>query len=137
MSHFMRKFNGPLSGLMRWPQLDVLHSALSARNDGGWYVYYVGEEVPSEALGTPQFAQFVDEITQLLRRDHQEEFLGIVYADDLEQPNFVKIYDPNNLGAACGSSGMRVLPGWTLSRCAPVELPNPGGRRRWWQGLFA
>lgn len=141
MSAYMSQYNGALSGLMRWPQLDVLHSALNSSNDGGWYVYYVGEEVPSAALSSQKFAHFVDEITQLLHRDHQEEFLGIVYADDLEQPSFVKIYDPNNLGAACGSSGMRVLPGWTLSRCPPVdlnaEIPNPGGRRRWWQGLFA
>ena len=86
------------------------------------------------------FERFIEQIGQLLRRDHQETYLGIVYVDDPALPSFVKIYDPNNLGAACGSSGRQVLPGWTLSRCPPVDLhaeyPNPGGRRRWWQGLF-
>lgn len=141
MSNFMSQYNGPLTGLLRWTQLDVLSAVLNSSNDGGWYVYYVGEEVPSAAITAPQFEHFVQEITNLLRRDHQEEYLGIVYVDDLDKPGFVKIYDPNNLGAACGSSGMRVLPGWTISRSAPVDLqaesPNPGGRRRWWQGLFA
>ena len=141
MSTFMSQYHGPLTGLLRWPQLDQLRTALGSSNDGGWYVYYVGEEVPSAAISISQFSHFIDEITQLLRRDHQEEFLGIVYADNLEQPSFVKIYDPNNLGSSCGSSGLRVLPGWTLSRSPPVdleiEIPNPGGRRRWWQALFA
>lgn len=141
MSVFLEKYNGSLTGLMRWPQFDTLTSVLNSNNDGGWYVYYVGEEVPSTSITEKQFKTFIDEITQLLRSDHREDYLGIVYVDDLENPSFVKIYDPNNLGSACGSSGMRALPGWTLSRSEPVDLqaefPNPGGRRRWWQSLFA
>lgn len=141
MSGFLEKYNGSLTGLMRWPQFDALTSVLNSNNDGGWYVYYVGEEVPSTSISAKQFKIFIEEITQLLRSDHQEDYLGIVYVDDVKTPSFVKIYDPNNLGAACGSSVVRALPGWTLSRDEPVDLhaefPNPGGRRRWWQRLFA
>ena len=141
MSSFMSQYNGPLTGLMHWPQWDALTMMLNSVNKGDWYVYYVGEEVPAAPLSSPQFERFMHEIDTLLRSDHQEKYLGIVYADNLEQPDFIKIYDPNNLGAACGSSGLRVLPGWIISRCAPVDLqaefPNPGGRRRWWQGVFS
>ena len=141
MSNFLDKYNGSLTGLMRWPQFDLLTSALKRNNDGGWYVYYIGEEVPSTSISIEQFKTFIEKITLLLRSDHQEDYLGIVYVDDLTDPSFVKIYDPNNLGSACGSSGLRALPGWTLSRSEPVDLhaefPNPGGRRRWWQSLFA
>lgn len=141
MSDFLEKYNGSLTGLMRWPQFDTLTSMLDSSNDGAWYVYYVGEEVPSVSITSEQFKTFLDEITQLLRSDHREDYLGIVYVDDIKMPSFIKIYDPNNLGATCGSSGTRTLPGWTISRSAPVDLqaefPNPGGRRRWWKELFA
>jgi hypothetical protein len=29
---------------------------------------------------------------------------GIAYVNDLKNPNFVKIFHPNNLGKSCGSS---------------------------------
>ncbi len=140
MSQFMTQFHGPLYGVLLLPQWDELTGLLASRNDSNWYVYYVGETVPTAPLATGQFQHFLDEIGELLRRDHQEEYLGIVYADNLEEPSFIKIYDPNNLGASCGSSGSRVLPGWVISRAQPVDLraefPNPGARRRWWQTLF-
>ena len=141
MSQFMTQFHGPLYGVLLWPQWDELTKLLTNRNDGDWYVYYVGETVPIAPLTTGNFLHFLDEMGELLRRDHQEEYLGIVYADNLEDPTFIKIYDPNNLGASCGSSGSRVLPGWIISRAQPIDLraefPNPGARRRWWQKLFS
>ena len=58
----------------------------------------------------------------------------------LDEPRFVKIFDPNNLGVSCGFSDNPPLPGWVLSRLEPVDLnadmPLPGGRRRWWQRLL-
>ncbi|PKM45732.1 MAG: hypothetical protein CVV05_05590 [Gammaproteobacteria bacterium HGW-Gammaproteobacteria-1] len=141
MSDYLQQYDAPLAGLLHWPQWDTLTAALQHANDGGWYVYYVGEEVPEQPLPPERFAHVIGELDRLLRRDHQEPYLGIVYVDDAAQPAFVKIYDPNHLGSSCGSSGRRVLPGWTLSRCPPVDLhaavANPGGRRRWWQSLFA
>lgn len=140
MSRFMQLFDGPLVGLMRWEQWETLCGTLSLENNGGWFVYYVGEEVPGAPLAPAAFERFLHELDALLRRDHQETYFGIAYADNLEHPGLVKIYDPNNLGAACGSSGQKVLPGWVISRVEPVELKaaaaNPGGRRRWWQAIF-
>ena len=84
--------------------------------------------------------RFIDEIDRLLRREHDEDYCGIVYADDPVAPTMVKIYDPNNLGVSCGYSDNPPLPGWVLSRLAPVDLAaarQPAGRRRWWQRLFS
>lgn len=137
---FLRSFRGSFTSALRWPQLDALWAVLRARADLGWYVYAVGEPPPTAPLGAEQFVRFIAEIDALLRREHAEDFCGIVYADSLSEPAFVKIYDPHNLGSGCGFSEQPPLPGWTLSLLAPVDLPQacapPRGRRRWWRRLF-
>jgi hypothetical protein len=137
---FLQAFNGKLTGVMRWPQLDALWQAIAARGDAGWYVYAVGEAPPEEPLDEAGLERLLGELRTLLERDHGEDYCGIVYADDLAEPSLVKVYDPNNLGASCGSSGMRILPGWVLSTMPPVDLqalmPPPAGRRRWWRRLL-
>ena len=82
----------------------------------------------------------ISEIDELLRAEHKEDYCGIVYADDLQNPTFIKIFDPNNLGVSCGFSDHPPLPGWVLSLSKPEDLPNafppPQNRRRWWQRLI-
>lgn len=139
-SPYLDAFQGGFSGVLRWPQLDALWERLRVRAGEGWYVYAVGEPPPESPADAGTLLRFIEEVDALLRREHDEDYCGVVYADDLTQPRFVKIYDPNHLGSSCGSSGLRVLPGWTLSLIPPVDLPEAlpqtGSRRRWWQKLF-
>ncbi len=140
-SAYLDAFRGRFVGVLRWTQLDDLWDAVLARTDVAWYVYHVGEPPPRVALGAEQLRRALTGIDEMLRRDHEEDFCGIVYADSLTEPGFVKIFDPNNLGSSCGSSGETVLPSWTLSVLPPTDLPAalppPNNRRRWWQRLFA
>lgn len=137
---FRRVFEGRLTGVMRWPELDALWKTLAARAEAGWYVYAVGEAPPEAPVDPGGLKRILAELRVLLERDHGEDYCGIVYADDLADPSLVKVYDPNHLGASCGTSGMRVLPGWVLSTMPPVDLralmPPPAGRRRWWRRLL-
>jgi hypothetical protein len=136
---YLRAFNGGFRGILRWHELDELWARLCTTADAGWYIYAVGEPPPARPAAAQQLGEFLNELDALLRREHTEDYCGIVYADDLAQPTFVKVYDPANLGSVCGSSGTRALPGWTLSLLPPVNLPlalpQPGNRRRWWQRL--
>lgn len=138
---FYTAFKGTFSGVLRWEQLDSLWERLRADADNGWYLYAVGEPPPVETAGSEALLRFIDEVDALLRREHQEDYCGIVYVDDMQAPRFVKIFDPNNLGVSCGYSDNPPLPGWILSRLPPADLqapmPQPGNRRRWWQRLFA
>lgn len=136
---FEAKLNGTLYGLMRWSDWDRLESALRMETSARWYASVVGAESPAAPLDPAALRVLIEEIGTLLRNDHQEDYLGIVYVDDLDAPTLLKIYDPNNLGAACGSIGFKVPPGWVLSldRPTPIEsaTPLPGNRRRWWEAL--
>jgi len=140
-NEFITAYRGSFISMLRWPQLDALWATVRTKTDPPWYIYAVGEQPPEEPATSDQVALFVTQLDELLHREHDEDYCGIVYADDREEPHFVKIYDPNNLGSVCGSSGAPPpFPGWILSRIQPVDLnvaiPLPGNRRRWWQRLF-
>jgi hypothetical protein len=135
---YLTAFRGSFTSALRWPQLDELWQRVREAPEA-WYVYAVGETPPVAPLASGELLGFIDEIDRLLRREHDEDYCGIVYADRLESPSMIKIYDPNNLGVSCGYSDNPPLPGWVLSRLAPADLAaarQPAGRRRWWQRLF-
>ena len=138
---FVDAYRGSFRSALHWENLDTLWEAVLDQPDAPWYVYAVGEAPPAEPIAPSDLKRFIRELDTLLRREHDEDYCGIVYADDLHEPRFVKIYDPNNLGSSCGPGfGVPILPGWILSRMPPVDLnaamPPPGNRRRWWQRIF-
>lgn len=136
---FLSAFRGGFTSALRWHQLDALWQRVLA-NPEGWFLYHVGDPPPAEPATADDCGRFVAELDALLRREHQEDYCGIVYADDLAEPAMVKVYDPNNLGVVCGYSEHPPLPGWVLSRIPPVDLPAAqaptAGRRRWWRRLL-
>jgi hypothetical protein len=136
---FYKHYQGKFINLLRWAQLDEVWEKVSAQPEG-WYIYFVNDTVPTVPVTANQLTRFIEEIDQLLRQEHDYDYCGIVYVDDKEDPKMIKIFDPNNLGAVCGSSGTVVLPRWLLTRLPPQvitdEAPVPANRRRWWQQLF-
>lgn len=137
-TEFERLCEGRLWAVMSWEQLTAFWRRID--QTAGWYLYAVGEPPPQTPASGEDVADFLRRIDELLRREHHENYCGIVYADDLEQPSFVKIYDPNHLGSSCGSGKHPLLPGWIMSRVPPLDLKParlaPEGRRRWWQAFM-
>lgn len=137
---FRQAFRGRFESVLRWEQLDVLWDVLHQDVAGDWYIYAVGEPPPQQSSSAEQMQTFLLEIEQLLRKEHHEDYCGVVFTDSMEAPQFVKIFDPNNLGVSCGFSENPPLPGWILSKLPPADLdtpvPLPGNRRRWWQRLL-
>lgn len=135
---FDRVFNGTLFSLLSWSQLDAFWQRIDPA--AGWHLYAVGEQRPEAPADAAHVQAFIREIDGLIRRDHDEEYCGIVYADSLDAPRLVKIYDPHHLGSSCGSAGYKILPGWVMSLETPSDLTPehivPQNRRRWWQGFL-
>lgn len=141
-SDFYTKFkNGSFSSALRWHQLDALWDRLRETPDNDWYIYAIGSAVPQTTSSHDELVHFIEHVDELLRREHEEDYCGIVYADDLQQPAMVKVFDPNNLGVSCGYSDNPPLPGWVLSKLQPVDLVTsqviPNNRKRWWARLFS
>ena len=137
---YVEAFRGRFNSVMQWQQLNGFWDALRKQFDEQWYIYAIGEEPPAQPCTADQMATFISEMDILLRKEHEEDYCAIVYADDLQIPQFVKIFDPNNLGVSCGFSENPPLPGWVLSKMKPINLETalkPGNnRRRWWQKIF-
>ena len=134
---FQRALYGTLYGVMRWDQLTQFWAKVDS--GAGWYLYAVGAEAPVHSSDAEHVKKFVSELDALLRKEHQEDYCGIVYADNLDNPSFIKIYDPNHLGSACGSAKNPTLPGWVMSLVPPSPLHPivvPQSRKRWWQGFL-
>ena len=136
---FDTAFRGHFTGVLSWEDLDVFWGVVR-NHAAGWYVYAIGEAPPAAPATVEQVHAFIDEIDGLLRREHQEDYCGIVYADSRTEPSMIKIFDPNNLGVQCGFSDNPPLPGWVMSRLPPVALYDrahrPENRKRWWRKLW-
>lgn len=138
---YLQQYQGGFYGVLRWHQLDEVWDKLK-QTDADWYIYQIGEAPPEQTATYEHFCYFIDEIDVLLKKEHEENYCGIVYIDDKVKPSFIKIYDPSNLGSSCGSSGgPPPLPGWTLSQSKPQDLkiafPVQAKRKRWWKKLFS
>ena len=131
---YVEAYRGNFTSMMRWPDLDQFWDTLRTQADDRWYIYAIGEDAPKTPATKDDLLKFIDEVDSLLRQEHEEDYCGIVYADDRETPSFIKIFDPNNLGVSCGFSDNPPLPGWVLSLTKPEDLPHafppPQSRRR-------
>ena len=139
-SDFMSAFSGKLYGVLRWNQLDDLWGVVRKEQSEGWFIYSVGEEVPVEKQSDNSVEKFVKEINELLRRDHDEDYCGVVYTDSFESPSLIKVFDPNNLGTSCSIAEKGPLPSWIISKMKPEDISadteQTANRRKWWQKLF-
>jgi hypothetical protein len=138
-TEFQCLYTGRLWSVLAWDQLTAFWQRIDP--GAGWYLVAVGvSPAPTLATDAASVSAFIERIDALLRAEHHESYCGIVYADDLENPRLIKIYDPNNLGSSCGSSKTPLPPGWVMSRLPPEEIvaarAAPGNRKRWWQGLL-
>ena len=137
---FISAFNGKFSGVLRWPQVDDLWLNVKKQKDQDWYLYAVGEQPPTESSSGDALEKFIDELDKLLRKEHEEDYCGIIYADDIETPGFIKIFDPNNIGTSCSMALKGPLPGWIISKIKPTDLEEAmkptASRRRWWQKII-
>lgn len=119
---YMQTFKGYFRGIKSWDDLSKLWDSLRQENHGQWYVYATDERPPASPLPVTELEQFIQLTDKYLRDNHEEDYCGIVYVDNIDELGFIKIYDPNNLGVVCGFSDNPPLPKWVLSQIKPVDI---------------
>ncbi len=137
---FYIAYRGAFTGILKWSDLDVFWSILSASADQGWYVYTTAEAPPHHTLSSEELKHFIVQLDKQLRADHAEDYCGIVYVDSKTEPSYIKVYDPKNLGVVCGIGREPIFPGWILSRLMPKNLdklpPMEKKSKSWWRRLL-
>ncbi len=116
---------GFFKGIRHWHEFDAFWQQIESLNDGEWFIYDTHHQPPTNTASVKEFSEFLSMSHQLLHEQHQEEYCGIVYVDNMQNPSFIKVYDPGNLGVVCGFSDNPPLPGWILSRLPPCDLHKP------------
>ena len=134
---FRARLSGSFSGILKWEDLDALWDRIKS---GQWFFYQIGEEMPVTPLSGNELAECIDALNTLLRHEHEYNYCGIVFADSVETPTLIKVYDPNTLGSSCSCNETPAPARWILSTVQPAFIesyvPSPNNRRRWWQLFF-
>jgi hypothetical protein len=77
---FLNHYRGYFAGILRWDDLDKLWKTIRTRPEG-WYVYLVNHTVPDSPAPPIDLERFLREMDSLLRKEHEHDYCGIVYAD--------------------------------------------------------
>ncbi len=120
---FWQAYQGSFSGLMNWVQVEAFFDAL-AENTGNWYVFRMDAPLPEAPLSAAEFSGQLAEMRHLTLTYRDASHCFSLFTDHITDPQFIKVFDPGNLGASCGSSGSRTYPRWTVSRIKP-DAPVP------------
>jgi len=126
MSDYIDEFQGRFIGIMQWDDCHELFNKLIDQPTD-WFLYDTLTTVPVSTVDAQNFKDRIHEIKKILTEEHQERYCGIVYTDNLETPNFVKIFHPSNLGKSCGSSEHPPIPQWLLSKTPPIDVVEKFG----------
>ncbi|CAC9580802.1 hypothetical protein [uncultured Gammaproteobacteria bacterium] len=118
---YLAQFQDRFIGIMQWEDCHALFEKLS-NNSNDWYLYNTSKVVPKTVVNANDFLNAINNIKKVIKSEHQERYCGIVYTNDLNNPDFVKIFHPNNLGKSCGSSENPPIPQWLLSKIKPIDI---------------
>jgi hypothetical protein len=115
---YSEKFQGRFIGIMQWDDFENFWQIILNQSED-WFFYDLTFPPPKH---TENIKNALDEIYKIIKELHQERYCGIIYTDDLEMPEMIKIFHPKNLGKACGSSESPPLPQWIFSKIKPIDL---------------
>ncbi len=121
---YWNRFQGQFFGVLRWNDMETLWQSLHASPEN-WYVYPVSDAAPDAFAGKQDFAQFLDAAEAVINKRRDRPSCGSIYVDDMREPAYIKIFDPEKMGTSCSCSSDPVLPRWIVSRMKPDSLPPP------------
>ncbi|SMM98775.1 hypothetical protein SPONN_2812 [uncultured Candidatus Thioglobus sp.] len=125
--NYLAHFQGRFIGITQWDDFNALMEKLISEPADDWYLYDTTTSIPKDTLSADALIEQLIAIKTLIKIEHQKRYCGIMYVDDLENQNFIKIFHPNNLGKSCGSREHPPIPQWLLSKIKPVDVVEKFG----------
>jgi hypothetical protein len=98
---FEQLYSGRLWSLLSWQQLTDFWARIDRA--AGWYLYAVGEPLPTAPATAAEVERFIAETDALLRKEHHHDYCGIVYADDVAGAAHGEDLRPEQPRLSCGT----------------------------------
>lgn len=121
---FRAIFYGKFYGVLRWHQLDHIWDMVKRDIEAGWYCYEIGKTPPLSLTQGEEMVVFLDQLDQKLRETHAEDYCAVAYVDDLDQPSFIKVFDPKSMGTSCSIATSGPLPEWVICKILPQDISD-------------
>jgi len=121
---FWNAYRGRFFGILNWPDVDTFWTRLSS-TPGDWFVFTPEQPAPDTAKTGAELAETLTKAQALINSRRDVSHCGAIYVDDLENPAFIKVFDPAAMGSSCNISGIPILPRWIISRIKPDDMPPP------------
>jgi len=121
---FWQAYQGRFSGILNWTEVDDFWGRISAIS-GDWFIFEPGEPAPENPAATEQLTETLASAQALINSRRDMSHCGAIYVDNVENPSFIKVFDPSAMGSSCNISGIPILPRWIISRIKPDNLPAP------------
>lgn len=119
---YWHQYTAPAKGILRWSDMEALWASLE-NSDHAWFVYDLNGDAPETPLDEATLHTAVQAARDVVNTGHDKECSGAVYVDNLANPTYIKVFDPLNMGTACGCSGVAIMPRWIISLSKPDRLP--------------
>lgn len=121
---FWNAYQGRFSGILNWADVDAFWLRLSAAS-GDWFVFDLEQPSPDTSATSGELTETLASAHALINSRRDMSHCGAIYVDNVDNPTFIKIFDPAAMGSSCNISGIPILPRWIFSRIRPDDLPPP------------
>jgi len=121
---FWNAYQGRFFGVLNWPDVDAFWAHMSDAS-GDWFIFDPEQPAPDIAASAAELAQVLAKAQALIDSRRDMSHCGAIYVDSVENPSFIKVFDPSAMGSSCNISGIPILPRWIFSRIKPDDMPPP------------
>ncbi len=121
---FWNAYQGRFFGVLNWSDVDTFWVRMSDTT-GDWFIFDPKQPAPDRAASDVELTEVLTKAQTLINSRRDMSHCGAIYVDSLENPSFIKVFDPSAMGSSCNISGIPILPRWIFSRIKPDDMPPP------------
>ena len=118
---FPQRLKGRFNGLVRLADAWTLAAGVVAYE--GWYLLDPSKPAEIKEVSGSEVGCHLEELLEEILREEKGVWSTLVYVQDIQDPQIIKVYHPRRAGCGCGGQG-GILPWWVLTRIKPEPVPE-------------
>ncbi|MBF0381667.1 MAG: hypothetical protein HQL69_11650 [Magnetococcales bacterium] len=143
---FSQRLSGRYSGLVR--MADAWRLATTVVEYDDWYIVDPANQDSVRSVNGSDLGCYLEELLEEILREEKGVWSTLVYVQELNNPQIIKVFHPRRAGCGCGGQGgivpwrvlSRIKPEpvshWQQESCAVDVGDSAGGSLKWLKKLF-